>query len=187
MKKDSRDTILSTAARLFQLQGYSATGLNQIIKESNAPKGSLYYHFPGGKEQLAVESINKMAGFIADQITSDFVEYKNVAEAVQIHIRNIGEGFDDIEHIEGIHIGLIASETALKSEPLRLASKHAFDRWKSIYEQRLIEDGYGEERAVQLSVLINSLIEGAITHALTYKNGDALRNAADFIPVLLKK
>ncbi|GGG68765.1 TetR/AcrR family transcriptional regulator [Paenibacillus radicis (ex Gao et al. 2016)] len=187
MKKDSRDTILSTATRLFQLQGYSATGLNQIIKESNAPKGSLYYHFPGGKEQLAVESINKMAGVIADLITSDFAEYGNVVEAIQIHIRKIGEGFDDIEHIEGIHIGLIAAETALKSEPLRQASKNAFDLWISIYEQKLIEDGYGEERAVQLSVLINSLIEGSITHALTYKNGDALRNAADFIPVLLKK
>lgn len=42
---DSREKILHTASRLFQLQGYHATGLNQIVKESGAPKGSLYHFF----------------------------------------------------------------------------------------------------------------------------------------------
>lgn len=52
-KTSDRDNILRTASRLFRKQGYHATGLNQITAESGAPRGSLYYYFPGGKEELA--------------------------------------------------------------------------------------------------------------------------------------
>ena len=51
--------MLKKAADLFQRQGFHATGLKQILEESGAPRGSLYFHFPGGKEQLAVEALRE--------------------------------------------------------------------------------------------------------------------------------
>jgi TetR/AcrR family transcriptional repressor of lmrAB and yxaGH operons len=57
-KNDSRDRAIATAERLFRIQGYTATGLNQIIEESGSPKGSFYFHFPRGKTQLAEEAID---------------------------------------------------------------------------------------------------------------------------------
>ncbi|MGW2312246.1 TetR family transcriptional regulator, partial [Actinomadura luteofluorescens] len=54
---ETRERVLRTAAELFQRQGYHGTGLNQVLAESGAPKGSLYFHFPDGKEQLASESV----------------------------------------------------------------------------------------------------------------------------------
>jgi len=52
---DARQKALATAELLFRTQGYTATGLTQVLEESGAPKGSFYFHFPGGKEQLARE------------------------------------------------------------------------------------------------------------------------------------
>ena len=49
---DTRARILRTAAELFQRQGYGATGLNQVLTASGAPKGSLYFHFPQGEERF---------------------------------------------------------------------------------------------------------------------------------------
>ena len=54
---DTRERIIRTAAELFRRQGYDGTGLNQILDVSGAPRGSLYFHFPGGKRQLAVEAV----------------------------------------------------------------------------------------------------------------------------------
>lgn len=57
-KTDPRASAIAAAIRLFRMQGYTATGLTQILKESGAPKGSFYFHFPRGKVQLAEEAID---------------------------------------------------------------------------------------------------------------------------------
>ena len=49
----SRDKLIRTASNLFRQKGYSGVGLSELLKEAGLPKGSLYYHFPGGKRQLA--------------------------------------------------------------------------------------------------------------------------------------
>ncbi len=65
-KTDARANAIATAQRLFRIQGYTATGLSQIIEESGAPKGSFYFHFPRGKAQLAEEAIDQ---YVASRIT----------------------------------------------------------------------------------------------------------------------
>ena len=57
-KTDARAHAIAAAIRLFRMQGYTATGLTQILAESGAPKGSFYFHFPRGKVQLAEEAID---------------------------------------------------------------------------------------------------------------------------------
>ena len=57
MTSDTRTRILDTTADLFRRHGYTGTGMKQIVQAANAPFGSLYHHFPGGKEQLAAEVI----------------------------------------------------------------------------------------------------------------------------------
>lgn len=64
-KTNARANAIATAQRLFRIQGYTATGLSQIIEESGAPKGSFYFHFPRGKTQLAEEAIDQ---YVANRI-----------------------------------------------------------------------------------------------------------------------
>lgn len=73
-KQDTKEIILQCATRLFQRQGYNGTGLNQIIEESGAPKGSIYYHFPNGKEEIAVESIAMMRKMLMEGAEKDLAE-----------------------------------------------------------------------------------------------------------------
>ncbi len=53
----TRQQIIEKTSELFERQGYHATGLNQIVSESETPRGSLYYYFPEGKEELAAEAV----------------------------------------------------------------------------------------------------------------------------------
>ncbi|WP_298421084.1 TetR/AcrR family transcriptional regulator [uncultured Kordia sp.] len=57
-KNETKDRILKTAHALFHKQGYSNTGINQIIKEAKVAKASLYYHF-ATKEELCIAYLDE--------------------------------------------------------------------------------------------------------------------------------
>ena len=65
---NARQDAVEAAVRLFRTQGYSATGLTQLLEESGAPKGSFYFHFPGGKEQLALEALTAFGSEVRGRI-----------------------------------------------------------------------------------------------------------------------
>ena len=57
MASNTRKKMIETTARLVQAKGYHGTSLNEILKKSDAPRGSLYFHFPGGKKTLVLEAM----------------------------------------------------------------------------------------------------------------------------------
>ncbi|MCY8519389.1 TetR/AcrR family transcriptional regulator [Bacillus atrophaeus] len=184
---DSREKILHTASRLFQLQGYHATGLNQIVKESGAPKGSLYHFFPNGKEELAIEAVTYTGKCIEDIIRHSMDKITDPVEAIQLFIKETASQFDSKESIQGIPVGLLASETALISEPLRTVCMKVFKSWEAVFAGKLMQNGFDEEEASKLGMLINSMIEGGIMLSLTNKNKAPLLLIAEQIPVLVRK
>ncbi|MNN14905.1 putative HTH-type transcriptional regulator YxaF [compost metagenome] len=186
-KNDSRENILSAATRLFHLQGYHATGLNQILKESGAPKGSLYYHFPNGKEQLAIEAVKRMDVLIKSDIVCSLEKYENAVESIQIHVQKIAADFTNDEKLECVPIGILVAETAQMSELIRETCKTAVEGWEELYSSKLIKNGFEPEIARKLGVTINSMIEGAVTRSLINKDSQPLQLVAECIPLLLKK
>lgn len=190
-KISSREKILNAASRLFHMNGYHATGLSQILKESGAPKGSLYYHFPDGKEQLASEAIDVFKDIIAENIRDNIDLTKDPIEAFQEHFATIALKFDDVDKIMAnaisIPIGLLALETALVNENLRLKCENTYLLWESIYEEKLIAYGYDTNRATYISSVLNSLVEGGITLCLTKHSSQPLLDIIELIPLLLRK
>ena len=49
---------------LFRRNGYAATGTNEIVAVSGAPKGSLYHYFPAGKAEIAAEAVTYAGGVV---------------------------------------------------------------------------------------------------------------------------
>ena len=54
---DSRASMVRSAASLIRTRGVNATSFSEVLADSGAPRGSIYYHFPQGKEQLAEDAI----------------------------------------------------------------------------------------------------------------------------------
>ncbi|ELK48087.1 TetR/AcrR family transcriptional regulator [Halobacillus sp. ACCC02827] len=184
---DTKEIILNTSSNLFHIQGYNGTGLSQIIKESGAPRGSLYYHFPGGKEEIALEAIARMRTAVAEDLEKSLRPGMDVGEALKQHILDIADMFERGEPGEGVPIGLIASETSICNENLRLACKQTYQHWNRFYVQALEASGYSKERAEDLGISIHAMIEGAFILAKTMVNGEPLRAIARQMPYLLSK
>lgn len=182
--QEVRDTILKTAARLFQRQGYHATGLNQIVQESGAPKGSLYYYFPGGKEELAVAAITWTGTVIEEKIRRFLATEERPVEAVQALVRATAEAVSDLESIIPCTISLLSLEMSLSSEPIRLACAATMDAWGDAFAEKL-RDSYGADTARRMGALIQILIDSAMIRSLTQKSVEPLYRVADEIPLLL--
>lgn len=190
----TRDRIVKAATVLFQNKGYHATGLNEILRKSNAPKGSLYYYFPDGKEQLALEAINQTKIFIEKTIMERLELIQDPAESIKNSIEemadNLNAGEDEklsFRSTKKVSINLIAMETATSNETLRNACDSAFNTWQNVYAQKLIDGGFEKERAKNLSLIIQTMIEGAIIMSLTKKSDKPLIEIANQIPIIVTK
>lgn len=75
----NRHTLIRATSALFRRRGYAGVGLAEILAEAGLPKGSLYYHFPGGKEQLAAEATRWAGRKIAELIDAGFNDAESFA------------------------------------------------------------------------------------------------------------
>lgn len=184
-KMNTREKILNTAAFLFQKNGYHATGLNEIIKESSTPKGSLYYHFPNGKEELAAATIKLMGDKIQHQIEEELAKNSDPVQAIREFILDLARNFNEEDQKDCFSISLLALETAPISESLRKTCIEVYDLWTDTYYQRLVSSGFSSEKATELSLILQLMIEGAITISLIRNDTTMLVAAAEKIPILL--
>lgn len=190
----TRDRILMAATHLFQVKGYHATGLNEILKKSNAPKGSLYYYFPNGKEQLALESIELTKVFVEKLIRERLSRIDDPVESIKSAFQDMADNLDMEENekialrsTKKVSVNLVALETSSSNENLRKACESAFDAWQNVYAEKLIQGGFTKTEAEKLSMVIQSLAEGAIVMSLTKKSDIPFFEVAETIPSILTK
>jgi AcrR family transcriptional regulator len=162
---ESKKRTLRTAAELFRRQGYNGTGLNQIVAESGAPKGSLYFHFPSGKSELAVEAVAGSGRAIGNAIGQILESSEDVAEAIGRVIDFIAADLRHSDYAHGCPVGSVAVDVASTSETIRTACREIFDEWQATVARRLQKAGWDEEAAAADALVVVSLLEGALVLA----------------------
>src|ERR1700729_1277965 len=82
---DSREKTVVAAVKLFSQRGYHGTALNDILDAAGSPRGSLYFHFPRGKEEIG-EAALTLAGEAVRQAIAHAAETSENAEIFLIRI-----------------------------------------------------------------------------------------------------
>lgn len=177
----TRDQIIATTCDLLELQGYHATGLNQIIKESGSPKGSLYYHFPGGKEELAVEAVSHVGRIVLQRIRENLALIDDAAEAIRAFIRNIALNVELSGFRAGGPITTIAMETAATSPALRQECQRIYGEWQAVFAEKLQRGGLEEQRSERIAALIIAAIEGGVILCRTSQSRLPLEHVSEEI------
>lgn len=183
----TKKRILGTTAELFRRQGYHGTGLNQILEESGAPSGSLYFHFPGGKTELAVEAVSAAGREIGQGIEYLLESSDDVAEAVGRVVDYLAGDLRDSHYARGCPVGSVALDVASDSEPLRLACRAIFDEWAAKVGARLRAAGWSKKAAAEEALVVVALIEGALLLARARQDTEALEAVARHVRATLRK
>jgi TetR/AcrR family transcriptional regulator, lmrAB and yxaGH operons repressor len=184
---DSRTRLVRTAARLLQRQGYHGTGLRQILTESGSPRGSLYFHFPGGKEQLAVDAVQAMSARIGRLIGQLLAAYGDPAEAVEAFVRAFADVLHASDYAEGCPLATVTLEAAASSAAIRAACDQAYRDWERQIRDYLVTAGVAGEAADGLATLALAAAEGGLILSRARRDTQPLATVAAQLGAILRR
>ncbi|MFI6514694.1 TetR/AcrR family transcriptional regulator [Spirillospora sp. NPDC050679] len=179
--EQTRARLLDAAQDLIESGGYSAAGLNQVIAASGAPKGSLYFHFPGGKDQLVEEAVRR-GGAEVSRLLGE-LPADDAAGLLRGLLEVLGERLEASGWRKGCPVATVALETAAGNEALQRACSEVYRSWEDGLVALLEAEGHPAPGETAVSVL--ALIEGALMLARAHHSREPLEKAARTIALLL--
>jgi len=172
----SRAALIESAATLFRRQGYAATGVNQILEAADAKAGSLYHHFPGGKQELAAAVVDT-SGQAIERLLRKFLGTDAPAPDVVDRWIDLLVGGLAGDPRDGCPIEPIATESVSASPLVRAASARAFTGWCAAIADRLRAGGWRADDADTTALAVIALIEGALILSRIQGTPNALESA----------
>ncbi|WP_186762871.1 TetR/AcrR family transcriptional regulator [Lentzea tibetensis] len=177
-RSDSRDKIVEAARVLLRRQGYHGSGLAQIIESSGAPRGSVYFLFPGGKEEIAVAAVEVSARTIPELITAAQQESATLREWIDSVVAHFAAELTESQFTDGCPITTMALDTAPASHVLTAALRGAYDAWLAAVAAAL--HAYSVPGAVVpgLAVTMLASLEGALVLCRVQQSVQPLHDVA---------
>ena len=151
MATDTRDRILDASGALFQRQGFTGTGIKQILADAHAPFSSLYHFFPGGKDELGAESIRLSGEMYRQLVLAVFDAAPDLLTGIHDCFAGAAETLRVTDYADACPIATVALEVASINEPLRLATAEVFASWITVATSRYESAGITEPVARELA------------------------------------
>ena len=170
----TRERILDASGELFRRQGLTGTGIKQILEAAGAPSGSLYHHFPGGKDELAGETIRRAGAHYGELVASKLLAEPDLASGLRAAFRDAGATLEATGWADACPIETVALEVASTNDGLRQATAEVFDAWLDALTGLIVGEGLDSTVARSLALTIISALEGAFILARTARTTEAL-------------
>ena len=161
MPASTRERIVDASAILFRRQGYAATGVKQIVAEAEAPFSSLYHFFPGGKDELAADTIRSSGAMFQQLVEAVFDAAPDILTGVRDCFAGAAETLLQTDYADACPIATVALEVASTNELLREATAEVFESWIASATDRFAAAGIGMGPARELAISLITSLEGA--------------------------
>jgi AcrR family transcriptional regulator len=177
--------MVETAAALLQTRGYAATSWRDLVDEAGTPWGSAHYHFPGGKEELAVAAVDLGARRVAEALDECLAASSSVPQGVRRWFEASAAATRSSQFTAGCPVATVALETSAELTGLSTACAEAFDAWRTLVMEALMGAGIGRVRARELATITIALLEGALLLARTSRSTTPVIQAAKHVESVL--
>ena len=153
--------------------GYTGTGLKAVVAEAGAPFGSLYHHFPGGKQQLGDEVIRARGAYFQALVTAADDAEATTSASVWAVFAGAAQTLEDTGYADACPIATVALEVASTDEVLRRATAEVFAAWVEALTDRL--DGDRDHATAVICALEGAFV---LSRALRSPNRCSRRDAS---------
>ncbi|TPL00192.1 MULTISPECIES: TetR/AcrR family transcriptional regulator [unclassified Mesorhizobium] len=187
MATDTRTRMIEATGRLIRQRGYHGTSLNDILSASAAPRGSLYFHFPGGKDQLVIEVTRASVADVTERLGAALSEESDPAVAVHHIYQSVARMLEENEFSLGCPVAPVVLDAPNDVPDLVEICRSAFEQWIGLLRQAFVRAGVPERRAQALALLVESSLEGLMVIARATRDRTPVQAVADEVAALVEQ
>lgn len=154
--------MLTAASSLFRARGYEGIGIAELLEKSGAPRGSLYFHFPGGKEEIGIEAVRRVGDVVTGQFRALSHTGVDMATFIERVFKTTAKGIKDRDYKASCPIAAIAAEMGTSNPALNDAVVKCFASWEREIADAATARGFTARNAADFASAMLSSIEGAM-------------------------
>lgn len=185
----TRERIVTTAAQMFRARGVTGTGILEILTAAEAPRGSMYHHFPGGKSQLVEDALRLESARVASELESLIGTDADISTAIRQFAQALAASLEDSGFQLGCPITTAALELAAEDDGVRAVCADAYRTWQEMLRDLLLDRRRDADRVAAASdaELILSTIEGGLLLARAHQDADIVRRLGERLSQLVAR
>ena len=176
--------MLITAAEVMRERGAAGVTIDEVLARSGAPRGSVYYHFPDGRNQILAEALRWAGDTIADSI--DAAAERGAQQLVRGFSAFWERTLEESDFGAGCPVVAAAIGSSDDEAPLAAIASDIFGRWRDALTRAFVADGCDTAEAEALSVTCIASLEGAVVLCRSIRNAEPLRQVASQMEFLIK-
>jgi AcrR family transcriptional regulator len=157
----TKQRMLDSAVLLLRERGAAGVTVDAVLAHSGAPRGSVYHHFPGGRNELVLSAVRVAGDYIAAMV-DDAVAGGDALGMVERFVRFWKRALTDTGYRAGCPVVAVAVDSRQDIPEIDALVREIFGRWQVSLSDLLAAGGSSTERARRLATLVVAAIEGAI-------------------------
>ncbi|GAM98149.1 transcriptional regulator of TetR family [alpha proteobacterium U9-1i] len=157
----AKTDLIDAAVELFRQRGYAGVGVADLLAAANAPRGSLYFHFPGGKEEIGVEAVRRFGDEATGRFRSLTESGVDMIEFIDRTFRYVAREAKTHRYEISCPLLAVASDVGADTPELGLAVRYVLASWEQEVARAAEQRGYTHDAAIELGSALVSAMEGA--------------------------
>jgi TetR/AcrR family transcriptional regulator, lmrAB and yxaGH operons repressor len=181
---DTRTKMLISAAEVMRERGAAGVTIDEVLTRCGAPRGSVYYHFPDGRNQILTEALR----YAGDAITADIDDA--AGRGAKVLLRQFVEFWERVLADSDFNAGcpVVAAAIGSAEDDVLLAAEAAriFAHWRTALTRAFVADGFLEPDADSLALMSIAALEGAVMLCRSLRSSEPLRKVFEQLEFLVK-
>ncbi|HEX9834884.1 MAG TPA: TetR/AcrR family transcriptional regulator [Mycobacterium sp.] len=176
--------MLISAAEVLRERGAAGVTIDEVLARSGAPRGSVYHHFPEGRNQILTEALQ----YAGEAITGVIDEA--AANGGMFLVRKFVVFWEELlvesDFAAGCPVVAAAIGSADEQPQLSTVAGRIFNHWRDALTRAFVSDGFTDDDAASLALMCIASLEGAVVLCRSTRSVDPLKDVAAQVEFLIK-
>ncbi len=174
----AREDLIQSAVELFRARGYEGVGVADLLAHAGAPRGSLYFHFPGGKEEIGAEALGRAGANVTERLRALRQSGASLESFIDIVFKTTARESKERGYTASCPLAAIATETSKDNPSLCCAISGALTDWEREIGLAATAAGMNKKNSELFASAFVTAMEGALVVSKAQRSATPHSSAA---------